>query len=275
MATQNPFDTNPSLADYAAVLSPTIFNIAQSFTKPDKFNYISPNSLYSPNKNAGAALDILSKRKYDPTQALYRNMQNANTAKYNARNLNTNSGANQAYDIMMATNRMGQDAELLNQTQQMNNQYQGDYANALMQSGAQDAAQESQAKQAATQYNAQQNLYNMQSKAAKQNALGAGLTQLSNLTQSRMRDRSENEMKRFQAAMWLQSLVEQGKLPGNRNSMQDMVNRFIVPQLGYNPFENTDYSTTNASLLAGISPFTPNLSYSTPMSSALANTRVK
>ena len=205
MATQNPFDTNPSLADYAAVLSPTIFNIAQSFTKPDKFNYISPNSLYSPNKNAGAALDILSKRKYDPTQALYRNMQNANMAKYNARNLNTNSGANQAYDIMMATNRMGQDAELLNQTQQMNNQYQGDYANALMQSGAQDSAQESQAKQAATQYNAQQNLYNIQAKASRLGALGSGLSQISNYVQSKSRDARQDQTDKIRTLIMLRA----------------------------------------------------------------------
>ena len=269
MATQNPFDTNPSLADYAAVLSPTIFNIAQSFTKPDKFNYISPNSLYSPNKNAGAALDILSKRKYDPTQALYRNMQNANMAKYNARNLNTNSGANQAYDIMMATNRMGQDAELLNQTQQMNNQYQGDYANALMQSGAQDAAQESQAKQAATQYNAQQNLYNLQSKAARNNMLGAGLSQLSNFTQTGMRDKKQEYMDKIRSAVMLESLRQQGLLKGDNSNFSDMLSQYF----GY---QAPDY--TNLVLPNNIQSFNSTISnptYSTPLPNNLAKMYVK
>ena len=273
MATNNSFNPNPSLADYAAILSPTIFNIASSFAKPDKFNYISSNSLYSPNKNAGAALETLRQRKFDPTSVLYRNLQNANIAKYNARNLNTNSGANQAYDIMTAANRMSQDADTLSKTQELNNQYLGDYANALGQYGAQDAAQESQAKQAANQYNAQMNLYNMQSRAAKQNSMNAGLSQLSSFIQNKMRDQRETDVNKMQAAMWIQSLIEQGRVPGDRDSMSNLIQRYIVPQLGYNPF-----ASQSEDLTIGIPRFNrsiKNPSYSTPLPTNLANTIVK
>lgn len=269
MATQNTFNTNPSFADYAAVLSPTMFNIAQSFTKPDKFNYVSPSSLYSSNKNASAALNILNNRRYDPTQALYRNMQNANIAKYNARNLNTNSGANQAYDIMMATNRMGQDADILDKTSQINNQYQGDYANALMQSGAQESAQESQAKQMANQYNAQQNLYNLQSKAAKSGMLGTGLSQLSNFIQTGMRDKKQEYMDKIRSAIMLESLRQQGLLKGDNSSFSDMLSNYF----GY---QAPDY--TNLVLPNDISTFNSTISnptYSTPLPSNLAKMYVK
>ena len=67
----------------------------------------------------------------------------------------------------------------------------------------------------------------------------------------------------------LRALREQGNLNGKDNSF---LGNQLAKYLGYDfPDETVD----NTSLLYGVSPFKPNLSYTTPLSNQLSNTIVK
>ena len=153
----------------AAIAAPALYNIGRGiFGKADTMN---PNDYR--NKNEGEALDILRKRKaninIDPL--LYENRVANRIGDENARNYSRGTGEllNRMQENTTIRNKSMADAYMnkYNQESQLNNQYAGDYANALNAAGANRA-----------NMGYQTDLYNKQSQSAKDNLIGTGLSQV-------------------------------------------------------------------------------------------------
>lgn len=167
--TRSPYDWAQLATDVTSLL-PVFSNLGE---RPETFA-----SVHNPYTNT--ALNTLGRRRYDvrPTiNAIRRGMASNN---YAMSQNNTNTGANLAFRLQNAINTNNAINTAYAQAVEMNNAYAADYADALNNFGQQYV----QARNAAIDQNAR-------SRAQARNINRAGLSQLSNYAQTRLRDRNQ------------------------------------------------------------------------------------
>lgn len=167
--TKSPYDWEQLATDVTSLL-PVFSNLGE---RPETFA-----SVHNPYTNA--ALSTLGRRRYDirPTiNAIRRGMASNN---YAMSQNNTNTGANLAFRLQNAVNTNNAINTAYAQAAEMNNTYAADYAKALDGLGQEYV----QARNTAIDQNAR-------SRAQARNINRAGLSQLSNYAQTRLRDRNQ------------------------------------------------------------------------------------
>ena len=167
--TRSPYDWEQLATDITSLL-PVFSNLGE---RPETFA-----SVHNPYTNA--ALNTLGRRRYDirPTiNAIRRGMASNN---YAMSQNNTNTGANLAFRLQNAVNTNNAINTAYAQAAEMNNTYAADYAKALDGLGQEYV----QARNTAIDQNAR-------SRAQARNINRAGLSQLSNYAQTRLRDRNQ------------------------------------------------------------------------------------
>lgn len=123
----NTFDL-PGLVSGISQLAPALSNIFTSNPKAIDANY---------NPYTNAILDTMRRRRYNINPLLRDISENRAIANYNANQFNTNTGSNLAYALQTAINSNKAVADARAQEQNINNQYLGEYANAMNDLGQQ------------------------------------------------------------------------------------------------------------------------------------------
>lgn len=161
----------------AATFAPGIYNLIQGMRKPDRLNAADYQNPY-----IGDIRSAMRNRRFNVNPILDRNLAAQRTYNSNIRNTGGMSGGQMRSLLGAGTrNRMGADAAALAQKQNMDNQYLGQQAQMDAQLGSQIAS---------TNLNVRD--INDRNAAARRNFLGAGMTNISDLTQ---RNRLMNNMK--------------------------------------------------------------------------------
>ena len=112
--------------DYGSLasLAPTLYNIGQSFAKPEVESVT--NNPYTGNVNR-----LMSNRRMNVQPALNANRRGRAISNYNLSQLNTNTGANLAARSQMAAGEYASNADLYSNMQNANNAYMGEQAQML------------------------------------------------------------------------------------------------------------------------------------------------
>ena len=112
--------------DYGSLasLTPTLYNIGQSFAKPEVESVT--NNPYSGNVNK-----LMAGRRMNIQPAINANRQRRAVNNYNLSQLNTNTGANLAARSQMVASEYGANADMYSAASNTNNGYAAEYANML------------------------------------------------------------------------------------------------------------------------------------------------
>ena len=112
--------------DYGSLasLTPTLYNIGQSFAKPEVESVT--NNPYTGNVNR-----LMANRRMNVQPALNANRRGRAISNYNLSQLNTNTGANLAARSQMAAGEYASNADLYGNMQNANNAYMGEQAQML------------------------------------------------------------------------------------------------------------------------------------------------
>lgn len=158
-----------------AALAPTISNM---YAKPETFN-----ATYNPYESQ--IRQTMANRKFDISPAKRAIRENRSISNYNAANYNPNTGANLAYRLQSQIAANKAIADLYSTASNVNNQYAGEYANALNSLGQQRV----QATNMAVYMNAK-------SRAAARNIQRTALSQLSQYAQNKqlMKNQKSRDM---------------------------------------------------------------------------------
>lgn len=158
-----------------AALAPTISNM---YAKPETFN-----ATYNPYESQ--IRQTMANRKFDISSAKRAIRENRSISNYNAANYNPNTGANLAYRLQSQIAANKAIADLYSTASNVNNQYAGEYANALNNLGQQRV----QATNMAVYMNAK-------SRAAARNIQRTALSQLSQYAQNKqlMKNQKSRDM---------------------------------------------------------------------------------
>jgi hypothetical protein len=152
----------------AGIAAPMLYNLGRGLFEPSA--NISPDSYRNPNEDE--ALGIMRKRKYDYNidPLLYEIRVGNRIGDTNVKNYSRSTGEmlNRMQGNVAQRNRSMTEAytQKYNLENQANNQYQGEYANALLGAGQQRAGMKWQA-----------DMFNLQSKEAKRGLIGTALSQ--------------------------------------------------------------------------------------------------
>ena len=178
-------------ANVLATLAPTIYNVASGMQKATKLN---AKDYYNPD--ADSAINMLKNRTYDINPQLESNRVSQRMMERNLRNTGISqaslvggyAGANIA--------RQTADAQAQSVKQNAENSYKAETANMMYNAGQQKSNANWQTNQA-----------NLQSKAAKQNLVGTGLSQLSQYAQVSKAMKGQKNVDAFKASL-LPSLMQ-------------------------------------------------------------------
>lgn len=183
-------DKPSTLKDDMFNLAPSLMNIANSFDSTYKAQNITPESMVSDNPYEGQVLSALKKRRARIQPLLDQNNMNSTIARYNARMQGTGG---RAYDVATTAGKMRADQDAITSTNKINDSYLTDYANTLNQFGQQKASQMANAKQYASQYNANQLQQQYQSEGARKGLMQAGLKGVSDYYQMKNTTATKNK----------------------------------------------------------------------------------
>lgn len=169
-------------------LAPSIYNMIQG-TK--QYDTTSANELYSPNKNANAAIDLMSKRRYNVQPEIEQLRGLETRQRYNARQLGSEGGINRAMDVAGAIGTQRAISNVYAKKQNVDNQYIGDQAQMMAQLGSQEASSVSNAMSQAYDINARNKAMQAQYKAAGL----SGFSQYAQLTKKNMNQKRMDDMR--------------------------------------------------------------------------------
>ena len=203
----NKFDWGSALSGMAS-LAPIMSNL---FTGRPETVY----AVYNPY--ATSITNTMRRRRYDINPAIEDLNRNRATSNYNASQINTNTGANLAYRLQSAVNTDRAIASLRSQESNANNQYLGDYANAMNSLGQQWVNATNIANEA-----------NAQNRATTRNIRRAGLSQLSQWAQNRelMRNQKARDMEMWPLYQrFLQAGFTEDDLRAMMNSNRNTISR--------------------------------------------------
>lgn len=202
------FDKVGSALSGIASLTPVMSNL---FTgRPETVD-----AVYNPY--ATSITNTMRRRRYDINPAIEDLNRNRATSNYNASQINTNTGANLAYRLQSAVNTDRAIASLRSQESNANNQYLGDYANAMNSLGQQWVNATNMANEA-----------NAQNRATARNIRRAGLSQLSQWAQNRelMRNQKARDMEMWPLYQrFLQAGFTEDDLRAMMNSNRSTIKR--------------------------------------------------
>lgn len=202
------FDKVGSALSEIASLTPVMSNL---FTgRPETVD-----AVYNPY--ATSISNAMRRRRYDISPAIEDLNRNRATSNYNASQINTSTGANLAYRLQSAVNTDRAIASLRSQESNVNNQYLGDYANAMNSLGQQWVNATNMANEA-----------NAQNRATARNIRRAGLSQLSQWAQNRelMRNQKARDMEMWPLYQrFLQAGFTEDDLRAMMNSNRSTIKR--------------------------------------------------
>lgn len=202
------FDKVGSALSGIASLTPVMSNL---FTgRPETVD-----AVYNPY--ATSISNAMRRRRYDISPAIEDLNRNRATSNYNASQINTSTGANLAYRLQSAVNTDRAIASLRSQESNVNNQYLGDYANAMNSLGQQWVNATNMANEA-----------NAQNRATARNIRRAGLSQLSQWAQNRelMRNQKARDMEMWPLYQrFLQAGFTEDDLRAMMNSNRSTIKR--------------------------------------------------
>lgn len=203
----NKFDWGSALSGMAS-LAPIMSNL---FTgRPETVD-----AVYNPY--ATSITNTMRRRRYNINPAIEDLNRNRATSNYNASQINTNTGANLAYRLQSAVNTDRAIASLRSQESNANNQYLGDYANAMNSLGQQWVNATNIANEA-----------NAQNRATTRNIRRAGLSQLSQWAQNRelMRNQKARDIEMWPLYQrFLQAGFTEDDLKALMNSNRNTISR--------------------------------------------------
>lgn len=170
-------------------LAPVISNLF-----PGKTETVAPE--YNPYENTIAK--TMRKRRYDITPALDAVNRNRVISNYNASQTNTNTGANLSYRLQTANQADRNIQDIYSQANNIQAQYDADYANTLNNLGQQRVSATNMAKD-----------MNARSRAANRNIRRTGLSQLSEWSQNQAL-MSNKRNKDYMLLPFMENLLSQG-----------------------------------------------------------------
>ena len=169
-------------ATSALQLAPAIYNIGQGlFGKPD----LQDPSDYS-NTLGLAEAAKLKGRKYDVDPELRASRRAFDTGRRNLRSAARSRGELLSGYAGLSAREAGAEADIYSRKQNIENQYASEAAQAYMGLGAQEAANRARVDD-----------YNARARAAQQNLLGTGLSQVSQIAQAGMQRENQREADRL------------------------------------------------------------------------------
>lgn len=161
----NWMDMAQNVGNDIATLTPVISNLGSK-----------PEASVAPVQNpyADTISRTMRKRRYDINPTIEALKSNRAVSDYNARQVNTNTGANLAYRLQTAAALNNSISDLYSQASNIQNQYDADYASTLNSLGQQYVGATNMARD-----------INARNRAANRNIRRAGLSQLSEFAQNK------------------------------------------------------------------------------------------